>query len=150
MRPYLRAACLAGAVLVSIAGLGAADAIRASTMAGRYQAAARSIHAEAFPDVPVSDMRGNARGRLAGGGVVSFIDLNRRIEMALGDTGEVSIERIQFDAARAAFSFSVRATSNDAIDAFRERLGAGGVDAIDVSGYRRSGADWVGDMAVRL
>ncbi len=147
--PYRRAAAMAAGLVVGVVALSWIETHRLSAMAERYDGEARRIFAEAFPDASGRDMRGTARARLSAGGAATFLDLTRRLDAAIGEKG-VAIDRIQFDASRGAFSFSVRGASNEDIDAFRERLAAQGVRATDVSGYRRSGGAWVGDMAVRL
>ncbi|MBI1392533.1 MAG: hypothetical protein GC152_07310 [Alphaproteobacteria bacterium] len=147
---YRRAAGLAAGVAASLFALVVVETMRTAAMANRYESEAARIHAEAFPEVARADMRRHARERLSTGGAASFVDLSRRVDEALGEDGAVGIDRIQFDVARGAFSFSVRAVSNEAIDEFRERLQTAGITATDVSGYRRSAGGWVGDMAVHL
>ncbi|MEO1014899.1 MAG: type II secretion system protein GspL [Pseudomonadota bacterium] len=147
--PYRRAAAMAAGLVAGLVALSAVEAQRTSAMAARYDREARRIYAEAFPEAPTRDIRSQARGRLSTGGAATFLDVTRRIDAAI-DEEEVAIDRIQYDAGRGALSFSVRSASNESIDAFRERLAAEGVRATDVSGYRRSGDAWIGDMAVGL
>ena len=147
---WRRAAILAGAAIALSLVVSLADGRRTGALAAHYDAEAHRIHGEAFPTANVLDIRRHARAQLSKGGGVSFIDIARRIEIALGDNDGVSIDRIQFDAARGIFTFSLRSRSNEEIDRFRAALASAGVTASDSTGYRRQGDAWVGDMTARV
>lgn len=150
LSPYKRPAAIAATFILAVCAMTVAEAFRAQSIAARYNDAAKMVHQQAFPSTPASQMRRNARALMASGGSASFVDITQKIDGSLGDDGEVIIDRLRFDGARGTYSFSIRATSNEAIDRFRERLAEKGVSANDVSGYRRSGSYWIGELSAGL
>lgn len=143
-RPAALAASLA---IIASAGF-IADGMRAGRIADHYTAEAQRIHAAAFPDQANSDMRSHARQILGSGGDVSFAAISDKIGRALINHDNVSIDRVRFDNRRGAYVFAIRSTSDAEITAFRETLAGLGAASQETSGYRRSGAFWVGELTV--
>lgn len=151
LSPWRRAAMLGAGLLVSIGMLTVAAAMRDASVAGRYVRAAEEIYYGSHPEARGLDLRADARARLmAARSAADFSTLAAAVGTALADHDAVSIDRIVFDERRRDFVFSVRAASDAAIEAFRSDLRAAGVPVSDASGYRRTGAAWVGDMRVEV
>ncbi|MBB5518753.1 type II secretion system protein GspL [Amphiplicatus metriothermophilus] len=148
--PWRRAAALAAALAALLLVAGVADGLRAHRIADRWSEAASAVHATAFPDAVGENPAAHARRVLAAGGGPSFLALSARFAEAVEATGTVEIERITFDAARGDFIVSVRSRSDADIEDLKQRLAALGVETRDSGGYRRAGADWVGELAARM
>ncbi len=150
VRRFQRAGLMAASLIGLIAGLVIVDSVRAGRVAARYAEEARALHRAAFPDAADQDPRAHARAALSQNAGASFLKIAQSLNAALAENDAVAIDRIRFDRDRGQFIFSIRSQSDSDIEAFRNRLEAFGVAATDSSGYRRSGAAWVGEMSVRL
>lgn len=144
-RAALLAACAGAAALLAILSDGAKQA----RIAEKWRTAAETVHARAFPGVPAERAVANARGRLAQGSTRTFSRVTSVVGKAAQGFDAVEIARIRYDSAGAAYFISVRSMTDADIEAFKNRLNAGGVAAADNGGYRRIGDIWAGELAVR-
>jgi type II secretion system protein L len=144
-RAAMLAACAGAAALLAILSDGAKQARTAE----KWRTAAETVHARAFPGVPVDRAVANARSRLAQGSTRTFSRVTSVVGKAAQGFDAVEIARIRYDSAGAAYFISVRSMTDADIEAFKNRLNAGGVSAADNGGYRRIGDIWAGELAVR-
>lgn len=148
--PWRRAAvlalCAGSAALFAILS----DGAREDRAADKWSKAAKTLHAQSFPDVPAAEAVAHARKRLAQGSARTFSRVTAVVGKAAeaGDTVEVA--RVRYDAADAQYFVSVRSVTDADIEAFKNRLIAGGITAADNGGYRRIGEVWAGELVVRV
>jgi len=119
---WRRAGLMAAGLALAFLVLAIADGVRNGAIAERYEDAARRAYYEAFPDAEGRDIRSDARARLAAGGGADFSEVAARLDAALADNQNVSIERMVFDASRGEIIFSIKSASDGAIEAFRRSL----------------------------
>jgi general secretion pathway protein L len=147
---WRRPGALAASLAAALVALGAASGLRDWRIAERYEATAEALHKSAFPTFEGGDIRSHVRGLLASGAkTAGFLEMTARLTAGLEAHPGVSIERIRYDAARGQYIFSIRSTSDAGIEAFRTGLLGSGIEASDNGGYRRTGDQWVGEMAAR-
>ncbi|MCA8888762.1 MAG: hypothetical protein KDA46_08040 [Parvularculaceae bacterium] len=149
LAPLKRPAVLAAAFAATFFCVFVAAAFKDSRIAAKYDAAARTMHANAFPGFAGGDIRDHVRTILANSGeAASFLEINQLVSAALQDNSNIAIDRIRYDSTRRQFFFNVRSSSNADIEALRADLQGRGLTASDNGGYRRSGDAWVGEMSV--
>jgi type II secretion system protein L len=143
-----RPAAIAAGLAVALLSVAAADGFRSVRAIDRYDAAAKKVHAAAFPGSGASDIKDHARKTLESGRSSSgFIDMSSRLSTAVASVDAAAIDRIRYDRERREFRFNVRATTDADIEKLRAALAAQGINAADQGGYRKSGEVWVGEMS---
>lgn len=149
--PWRRAAALAAGLAAAALVATAADGIRFARAEAAWNASAKMLHTQRFPEAASADAVEHARKRLAAGGDdASFLLISSRIAATAEKGGDVEIDRVRYDAARGDFIVSVRSKSDAAIETFKTELASAGVAADDSGGFRKNGEAWTGDLKARL
>ncbi len=145
---WRRAAKMTAAAAACSLVLFVAQGVRDMKTAETYEQRAASLHEQYFPQAQGGDIRAHAVGILSRNNDIGFLRLSAVFNDALGETSEVQIDRLRYDAMRGQLVASLKSADDSNIEALEITLLSRGVRAEDAGGYRRSGNLWVGDMTV--
>ncbi len=145
---WRRAAKMTAAAAACSLALFVAQGARDIKIAKTYEQRAAALHEQYFPQAQGGDIRAHAAGILSRSNDISFLRLSTVFNDALGETSEVQVDRLRYDAMRGQLVASLKSADDSNIEALEITLLSRGVRAEDAGGYRRSGNLWVGDMTV--
>ncbi|NOX83519.1 MAG: hypothetical protein GXP06_11145 [Alphaproteobacteria bacterium] len=145
---WRRAATMTVAVAAFSLALFVAQGVRDMNIAKTYEQRATALHEQYFPQAQGGDIRAHAVEILSRSSDISFLRLSAVFNDALGETSEVQVDRLRYDAMRGQLVASLKSADDSNIEALQITLLSRGVRAEDAGGYRRSGNLWVGDMTV--
>lgn len=146
---WRRAAILAAASVLLLAGVAIADGARLSRLAEKLNQETVSLHQTAFPDQTNVDPRSHARTILASqSGAPAFLSVTTRFAESLEENGQIQVDRIRYNAARGEFSISLRFSNINDLENLKQLLAGRGVVAAEAGGVRRSGDLYVGELTV--
>lgn len=141
--PWRRLGMLAAACVVAVGIMLVAQGWRYQAAAAEQRARAASLYSELFPgDSATALLESQFRNRLArlgGGSRADFAGLMAPVGDAMASAaGRLSPRRIQYDERDNALTMDVDAPDYDTLEALRQRLSEGGLDA-DIANYRSQG-----------
>ncbi len=146
---WRRAAVLAAASIVLLAGVVVADGARLTRLAEKLNQETLALHQSAFPGQANTDPRGHARTILASeSSAPAFLFLATQFAESLEENGQIQVDRIRYNAARGEFSISLRFSNIDDLENLKKLLAGRGVVAAEAGGVRRSGVLYVGELRV--
>lgn len=146
---WRRAAVLAAASILLLAGVAIADGARLSRLAARLNQETASLHQTAFPGHINVDPRSHARTILASqSSAPAFLFVATRFAESLEENGQIQVDRIRYNAARGEFSISLRFSNINELENLKQELAGRGVVAAEAGGVRRSGGLYVGELKV--
>lgn len=153
LKPFTRAAAIAGAALAAGLGLAAGEAIYLERQAEAYREASRAAFAEAFPDTRLVNPRAQLNQRLAvlgagADGGAGFLELAAALDAVLAEVETVRVDTLRYDAERSALTASAAYGDFSDFEALQAAAEQGDL-VVEDGGARQTETGVEGDFTVR-